>query len=115
MKGTKTEDVKLSKEFSSLFAKRYAKSFPNFSVFQKPKFQEFLGYGAGAIYVSEIPIPEMTEKQKSKMGLRGDKVNGMIWVNTQINPHGITSSKDVGRTFTIKVEIYGEKKANQRT
>jgi len=115
--GTKKEareDMKTVKELHELFVKKFAKSLPNFSVYQEPKFQEYLGYGASAVYVSEIVVPEMTEKAMKKAGLKGRIIQGMFWVTSEINPNGVTGPKDIGRTYTIHGKFYGEKRVSLR-
>ena len=110
----KAEDIKTAKEFNELFIKRIRGRLPAFEIYRPVEFRESLGYGASAIYLSDIPVPEMPEKEQQKKGLIIDAIRGMLWTESDINPNGITGKHDIGRTFTIHCEFKGLKRYTQR-
>jgi hypothetical protein len=61
-------------------------------VYKDCKSMDYLGYGAKCIYTT--------------------KENFMIWLSTEINPNGITTAGEIGRTYTITYEHIWDK--NQR-
>jgi hypothetical protein len=107
-------DLFTATKFHKLFVKEMAPAFPGLQTYQFPEFKKYLGYGAGAIYSCEIDIPQMSEAKKKKMGLSGNKIYGMIWVSSDINPNGITGPDDIGRTYTIQVHFHGRIRYTQR-
>ena len=109
-----TEDIKTEKEFHELFLKRIRGRLPAFEIYQPVKFQEHLGNGANAVYVSDIMVPKMPDKEQKKKGLIIDKIGGMLWTSSEINPNGITGKHDIGRTFTIHCEFKGLMRCTQR-
>jgi hypothetical protein len=87
------------------------------------KFQDHLGYGAQSIYTNSHYIdvnaksdiaPAHSITVENPKPLPG-QFNGMLWINTEINPSGITGRNDKGRTYSISYELKGDKKINQRT
>jgi hypothetical protein len=113
-KEEKIEDIKTAKEFRELFVKKFGKLIPAFSLYEDVKFRGYLKYGANAIYLSEIAIPEMSEKVGKKVGLLCGRIGGMLWLTSEINPNGITGKNDIGRTFTIQFELKGLMRCTQR-
>lgn len=60
--------------------------------------QDYIGRGAESIYTN--PKPKIFKETKWSKNPN----DGMLWISTDINPNGITSKEDIGRTYTIKFE-----------
>ena len=111
----KREDFKTGNTLFLRFCENFCdKNFPHFELYQGVQFRDYLEYGVNAIFVSEVSLPIMTDKAKNKAGLSGDKIKGMFWINSEINPNGVVFSNDIGRTFSIEGKFYGKKKYNQK-
>lgn len=111
------EDIVTARDFHDLFVKNFENDLPNFKVYQEVEAQEYLGHGAGAVYTSDIKIPTMTEKEQFKKGLKGMSaglIMGMVWIESEINPNGITGAYDIGRTFTIHIAFKAHARLTQR-
>lgn len=92
-----TEDIKAIEEFTTKFEDRF-KDVLKAKDNRINSFRDYLGYGAESIYTTPIPNDFETTKW------RRNPQQGMIWVSTGINPHGVTSEHDIDRTYTIKFE-----------
>jgi len=94
-----------------------AEQLPSFKIYQQPGPCTGMGFGANAIYTSEIDVPVMSRVEEMRMGIRGSMVTGMVWVTSHIWPHneeGPYMNKTV-RTYTIHCEFKAIGRYTQRT
>ena len=111
----KKEDLKTGIEFNSIFFKTFKDSIPGIEVNQNVKFRDFIDYGATAIYTTEISLENWkNKKKKTKAGLMGSSIRGMLWVTSSINPNGISGKNDIARAYTIQYELKGNRRVSQR-
>jgi hypothetical protein len=104
-KNNYTEDLVETKKLNTKF-KLLLPKLPNVELYQKPKAKTYLGHGADVIYTCELNMPKMAQSTKDKIGI-GDSIIGYIWLSSDINPNGITSKDDIGRTYNIHIEFKG--------
>ena len=105
---TKAEDMSEIKKFTDLFEKKFKEKL-SLEIHKRNSFQDYLGRGAESIYTNPIPKDFVTNKW------RKNPRKGMLWIETDINPNGITGKNDIGRTYTIKFEqVFSERRKYAR-
>jgi len=114
MKREQIQDLSTLKTFNKAFTKECLLQIPTCTIYQEAKNKEYLPYGASAIYVSKIQVPAMPAAKAKRIGLQDKTIQGMIWLDSEINPNGITCKQDKTRTYTIQVAFYGNRKYTQR-
>lgn len=87
---------------------------PKCKLFQKPKINDYLPYGATVIYTGEIERPDMSEAKAKRIGLQNKSLQIMLWLESDINPNGITCPEDKARAYTIHMKVYGNKRITLR-
>jgi hypothetical protein len=103
------EDIATLKKFDSMFTSKFNNL--GLKVYQKPKFGDYLGYGATVIYTQMFPANVSSDSDIKP--ITGNNWRAMIWLDSDINPHGITGAHDMGRTFSIRYQVKGLRKASK--
>jgi len=101
----KIDDMELIQEFSKKFEDLFEYRL-NLDKYGQPEFRGYLGYGANVNYSGQI------ELDNPKILKRKVDISFNIFLNTDINPNGITNDDDIGRTFSIKFEIRNSNSRN---
>jgi len=114
MKREQIQDLSTLKALNKAFTGECLSQLPDCTVYQSCLSNGHLAYGATAIYVSEIKVPAMPAAKAKKIGLKDKTIQGMIWLESDINPNGVTCKEDKARTYTIHVEFKGTRKYTQR-
>jgi hypothetical protein len=114
MKREQIQDLSTLKALNKAFTEECLSQLPACTVYQEVQHKDHLPYGASVIYVSEIPVPAMPAAKAKKIGLKDKTIQGMIWLESDINPNGVTCKEDKARTYTIHVEFKGTRKYTQR-
>ena len=99
------DDIKFINEFSKKFEYLFEYRL-NLDVSSKMEFRDYIGYGASKNYTGETILNNKNISSKKV------KIKYSIFLDTDINPNGITNENDIGRTFTIKFEILKNKSTN---
>ena len=98
----KIDDMNLIREFM----KKFEQLFEFRLHLESTQPESRLGYGASVHYFGYV------ELNNPKILKRKVDINYSIFLDTDINPNGITSENDIGRTFSIKFEILKNKSRN---
>ncbi len=98
-----SEDLKTLQEFVDRFDEIYFDKI-GLRVFIDCSSQDYLGHGAVKIYTLNKPKNFVETKYQRKIS------SCSLRLSSDINPNGITDSTDIGRTFTIQLEVYCEKR-----
>lgn len=95
-KADMVEIEKFTSKFESMFNDEL-----KLKVYEDAKFRDYLGHGASKIYLSDIDY---------RVDGEYESINdqAMIFLTTDINPNGISSGDDIGRTYTINYELKGK-------
>ena len=102
------QDLQEIKKFTNSFEKSF-KDRLFLKTYRLNTLQDYIGRGAESIYTNQKP--ENFKETK----WRKNPNDGMLWISTDINPNGITSKEDIGRTYTIKFEqTYDERRKYAR-
>ena len=94
----KFDDMILIREFTDKFEIQFEDRL-DICTKSNLRFRTFIGYGADKHYDGETIVnnPKIYKTKK--------KIKYSITIDTDINPAGITSDQDIGRTFTIHFDI----------
>lgn len=96
------------KKFTEKFEKEF-KDRLSLKDYRINSFCDYIERGAESIYTN--PMPKDFKETKWRKNPKG----GMLWISTDINPNGITSKDDIGRTYTIKFEqVFSERRKYAR-
>lgn len=101
----KIDDMELIREFSKKFEDLFEFRL-NLNKFSGPEFRGYLGYGASVHYFGHVEL-DNPEILKRKVDIKFN-----IFLDTDINPNGISGEDDIARTFSIKFEIRKNKSRN---
>jgi hypothetical protein len=113
MNEEREKDISETKRLITAFVKKYGHVFPmnekNFMNNLKPK--DYLGYGASSYnyYTVSSNIGDKLEIGETKPKMAA------LWLESDINPNGISGKDDIARTYQIHLEIKGKKRLNQRS
>ena len=55
-----------------------------------------------------IDLPNKVKKLPNKATLLNQYHNGHLWLETDVNPNGVTGKNDIARTYVIHVSFKGE-------
>jgi hypothetical protein len=104
----KIDDMKLIEKFASKFEEMFEY---RLDIIEKsnPEFRDYVGYGADIKYYGEVETFNKKYYQVKR------KIEYKIRITTDINPNGITSEKDIGRTFTIDFDIKHKPRSHDKT
>jgi hypothetical protein len=108
------QDLSTLKALNKAFIKECKDQLPACISYEEPHNNDHLDYGATAIYVTEINVPNMPAAKAKRIGLKDKTIQGMLWLESEINPNGVTCKEDKARTYTIHVEFKGTRKYTQR-
>jgi hypothetical protein len=109
--GETSEDISECKKLVSAFCEKFGEKFGlnEEKVLNEVKFQDYLGYGA-SVFISLSVTSNMTDLKVGET----KPIAGYIKLTSDINPNGITGKDDIARTYTIDIEIKGDKRYTQR-
>lgn len=112
---SKQQDIREATKLNIAF-KEAVKDHLSLTTHKDTHFQNFLGHGAQALYITELAIPQMNARTARKCGvIGGSNIRAMIWVTSDINPNGVTGPHDIARTYTINCEFRGHKRQTFKT
>ena len=96
----KSEDLKMIAEFTKIFKERFGNIIEKSN--HEEVFRDYIGYGAESLF--SINKPKNFKETKYLKNLSSH----LLWLDTSINPNGITGAHDIGRTYTIKCECIAD-------
>jgi len=98
MKTDYTEDLTTLQTFVDRFDEKYFDAL-KLKVFTDCTARDYVGYGATKLYTMGKPKNYTDTKYIRNVN------SSMIWLTSDINPNGITGKDDIGRTYSIKLEV----------
>ena len=97
-KQDKIDDIRYIHEFVEKFEDMFEFRL-NLNITGDVKFRSYLGFGADKYYYGNFILDNKRILSKKV------NIDYNVNIETSINPHGITSENDIGRTFTISFDI----------
>ena len=96
----KIEDLKMIAEFTKIFKERFGNIIEESN--SEEVFRDYIGYGAESLFIINKPKNFKETKHIKNLSTH------LLWLDTSINPNGITGVHDIGRTYTIKFECMAD-------